>query len=57
MFPTDYGSMIHDIIFIGGMVLSNSTLSELQLRCPLKLGQEVLRLVLLQAVLLRLILP
>jgi hypothetical protein len=49
-----YGSIVYDIIFVGGMVLlSNSTLSEL----TLELRQEEQLLVLLQVVLLRLILP
>ena len=57
MSSTDYGSTVYDIIFVGGMVLSNPTLSELQLCWPLELGQEELLLVLLQVVLLRPILP
>ena len=59
MSPTDYGSTVYDIIFVGGTVLSNRTLSEseLQLYSPLELDQEGLLLVLLQVVLLGLILP
>ena len=51
MSSTDYGSTVYDIIFVGGIVLSNSILSELQLCWPLELGQEGLLLVLLQVVL------
>jgi hypothetical protein len=57
MSSTDYGSTVYDVIFVGGMVLSNSTLSDLQLCWLVELGQEELLLVLLQVVLQRLILP